>query len=97
MKCRTCGGERTADHCNLCDLFANGISGTGHQPSCWPMKSLALGCHPNQVEEITARNRKHGVNVSYDRFGRALIPDRGERKKLLKLEQLHDNNGCYGD
>lgn len=66
-------------------------------PSCWPMKSVALAVHPEQVAEATERNRRHGVGVTYDPTGMAEIPDRGERKKILKLEGLHDNHGGYGD
>jgi hypothetical protein len=65
--------------------------------ACWPMKSVALAVHPDQVAEATERNRAHGVNVTYDATGMAEIPDRGERKKLLRLERMHDNHGGYGD
>ncbi|HVK10860.1 MAG TPA: hypothetical protein VM597_18975 [Gemmataceae bacterium] len=66
-------------------------------PSSWPMKSVALAVHPDQVAEAIERNRRNGVGVTYDATGMAEIPDRGERKKILKLEGLHDNHGGYGD
>lgn len=65
--------------------------------TCWPMVSEALAVHPSQVATANARNKRHGVNVVYDKNGAAHIPDRGERKRLLKLEGFHDNNGGYGD
>lgn len=65
--------------------------------SCWPMTSQALAVHPEQVGEANERNRVHGVGVQYDPTGLAHIPDRAERKKLLRLEGKHDNNGGYGD
>ena len=61
-------------------------------------KSDALAVHPDQCELAEARNKQHGVNVTYDRDdGRAIIPDRNERRKLMKVEKSHDNSGGYGD
>lgn len=61
------------------------------------MVSEGLAVHPKQVEQANARNRRHGVNVVYDQKGMAHIPDRTERKRLLRLEGMHDNSGGYGD
>lgn len=67
-------------------------------PSCWPMTSEALAVHPDQVAEANARNKRHGVNATYEPgTGMCLIPDRGERKRLLKLEGFKDRSGGYGD
>ncbi len=68
-----------------------------HLPACWPMLSEAMAVHPSQVEEATARNRKHGVNVTYTPSGEAILPDRNERRKLMRLEGFHDKSGGYGD
>lgn len=65
--------------------------------SAWPMTSMALAVHPEQVAEANERNKVHGVGVRYDETGLAHLPDRAERKKLLKLEKFHDNQGGYGD
>lgn len=81
----------------LDDLFEAGTTATSQTRACWPMMSDALSVHPDQVGEATARNRKHGVNVGYLPDGTAVIPDRGARKAILKLEGFHDNNGGYGD
>lgn len=64
---------------------------------CWPMLSDALSVHPKQVEQANARNKKHGVNVEYRPDGKAVVPDRAARKRVLRLEKFHDNNGGYGD
>lgn len=70
----------------------------GSTKTCWPMTSEALAVHPNQVAKANKRNKEHGVNVVYDpKTGCAVLPDRGERKRLLKLEGFHDNRGGYGD
>lgn len=70
----------------------------GHAPGNWPKVSEALAVHPDQVAEATARNKRHGVNVPYDpETGCAILPDRAERARLLRLENMHDNQGGYGD
>lgn len=69
----------------------------GQLPSCWPMVSEALAVHAKQAEAANERARRHGINVHYDARGDCHIPDRNERKKLLRLERMHDNNGGYGD
>lgn len=96
-KCKKCGGTIHGAFCKLCDLFASAATPSGHLPSCWPMKSDALAVHPSQIKQANERNRRNGVNVTYAKNGQAIIPDRKERKKLLKLEGFRDNNGGYGD
>lgn len=65
--------------------------------TAWPIVSDALGVHPDQVPEANHRNKAAGVNVQYNRKGQAVIPSRGERRKLLRLEKAHDRDGGYGD
>lgn len=92
-KCSTCGGNLSpSGKCNICEMLGAASPPGGQQPSTYPMKSMALGVHGTQRAEAYERNRKHGVNVSYDRCGRAVIPDAGEHKKLMKLEGLKQNN-----
>lgn len=63
-----------------------------------PLLSDALAVHPSQVAEANARNARRGCSVTYDpKDGRAVIPDRAERRKLLKIEGMHDRDGGYGD
>lgn len=71
-----------------------GVPG-GTRPSTWPMESVALGVHPNQVEAARARNKAAGINVDYTPEGKAVIPDNGARKAILKAAQMHDNAGFY--
>lgn len=69
----------------------------GHQPACWPLVSDALAVHPDQIAEATTRNKRHGVSVGYLPDGRAVLPDRHERSKILRLEGFHDKSAGYGD
>jgi hypothetical protein len=67
-------------------------------PGCWPMQSDALAVHPNQIQEVMERNKRHGVHVEYNpQDGRAILADRGQRRDLKRVEGCHDNNGGYGD
>ncbi len=69
------------------------VEGGGH----WPILSEALGVHPEQVQEANQRNKAAGIAVEYNRKGQAVIPSRGERRKLMDLEGVHDRDGGYGD
>ncbi len=70
----------------------------GQVASCWPMKSEALGCHPEQANELIERNKRHGITgVRYDADGTAILADRGARRDLMALEGVHDKHGGYGD
>lgn len=63
-----------------------------------PLLSDGLAVHPSQIDEANERNRRRGCSVTYDRTdGRAIIPDRGQRKKLLSIMKMHDRDGGYGD
>lgn len=61
-----------------------------------PWVSDALAVHSSQIPEAIARNKKHGLNIRYDRMGRPVCSDSGQRKKLLKIEKAHDRNSFYG-
>lgn len=78
------------------EVIAAGTN-AGTLSSCWPMVSDGCGVHPRQIQEATERNKRNGVNVTYDSRGCAIIPNRTERKKLLRLEGMHDRSGGYGD
>ena len=76
----------------LDDLFSTGEAPGGMATTLWPMKSLSMGCNPSQVKAMTARNKRHGVNVGYTAAGDAVIPNPAERAKLAKLEGLVDKS-----
>ena len=75
------------------DLLAKGAVVGGLQPSGWPMRSEACAVGLHQIDQAEARNKRAGVNVTYCRkTGQAIIPDSGERKRLLKLEGFFDKD-----
>lgn len=90
-RCRTCHFAPCR-----CEDLAGGETLPGLALSGWPLISDAMGVHPKQVEQANARNKRHGVNVTYKKNGQAVIPDRGERRKLLKLEGFVDRSSFTG-
>jgi hypothetical protein len=95
-KCK-CGAEKTAGPCKLCDMFAAAAAPGGTGTTGWPMVSNALSVSPRQAAAANARAKAHGIGVVYDSKGKCHISDRGNRKKLMRLEGMHDNHGGYGD
>ena len=65
--------------------------------SAWPMRSVALAVHREQVDEANRRNAAAGVNAHYEADGTCVINSRADRRKLLKLEGFKDKDGGYGD
>jgi hypothetical protein len=60
--------------------------------------SHALGVHTKQIPEAEEFARARGVPTEYDRVnGAAKITSRYHQKQLLKIKQLHNNDGGYGD
>lgn len=61
-----------------------------------PLKSEALAVHRKQIAAVKARNKRHGINVDYDRLGRPVFTDAGQRRALMKLEGVRQMNSAYG-
>ena len=61
-----------------------------------PLRSEALACHPKQIAAIRARNKKHGLDIPYDKHGRPVFTDAGQRRKLMKIEGVRQQNSYYG-
>jgi hypothetical protein len=62
-----------------------------------PILSNAMACHPSQIPEMMERNRKAGVHVDYNSEGQPILRSRGDRRNLMRVEQVHDKQGGYGD
>lgn len=76
---------------------ADVTSATTKRGAGWPKTSIVMGVHPRSVKAANERNAAAGVGVRYLEDGRAVVPDRNEQKKLLKLRKMHNNDGGYGD
>lgn len=61
-----------------------------------PWKSDALAVHSKQIEAVKARNAKHGLNIPYDKMGRPICTDAGQRKKLMRIEKVRSQNSFDG-
>lgn len=64
--------------------------------SGWPMRSEAMGVHTSQIPAVMARNKKHGLSIPYDRLGRPILADAGQRKALMKVNKVKQMNSYYG-
>ncbi len=74
-----------------------GVPG-GHS-TAWAngLESDALAVHPSQIGQAMARNKRHGLHIDYTKDGRPILKDRGQRRDLMRVERVHDNQGGYGD
>jgi len=68
------------------------------RPACWPMKSDAAGCHPDQIPEAIAAAERKGVSINFTRDGRAIFTSQKHRKEYCeRVVGLFDRSGSYGD
>lgn len=60
--------------------------------SCWPMESMSMGVHPKQVTAENEKLRKAGSRCYHRRNGKLVVPSASERKKVMKMRGMRDNN-----
>jgi predicted nucleic acid-binding Zn ribbon protein len=70
---------------------------TQHHAGNWPMKSLAAGVHPSQVNEAVAQSRTLGVPTEFTSGGDAIFTSARHRKRYCEAVGLHANDAGYGD
>jgi hypothetical protein len=58
----------------------------------WPLKSTAMAVHPEQVEEANEHLKKNGCASRHDADGRLVIPDGGDRKRVMRLRNALDRD-----
>jgi len=64
-----------------------------------------MSCHPAQVGLMNDAMKDHGISgIEWDKGGKCKITSRRARARampvvgrMLRLENLHDNSGGYGD
>ena len=59
----------------------------GQRPGTWPMISMNMCVHPSQVAEANAKLKAGGSTAYHKRNGLLVIPDNGQRKKVLKIKE----------
>ena len=62
---------------------------------CRPYASDALGVHPEQVTEAREEMRKHGVDVDFDKSGRAIIKSDEHFKQVARAGGMYDGKDGY--
>lgn len=68
------------------------VAGVGGQAG-WPMKSDALGVHPNQRQAAYEESVRLGVPTQFDRVGRAVLTDKSHAYKFRRVLGYFDRNG----
>ncbi len=63
----------------------------------WPMKSEALGVHPDQIGEAREQSIKLGVPTEFTKDGRPILTSPKHRKRYAEALGFHDRNGGYSD
>lgn len=79
--------------------FAEGVAGKAdkkRRKRGYPIKSIALECHPDSIAGEQAKLAKRGVQVDYTPQGQPILRDAGHRKAVLKALGLHDRNSFTG-
>lgn len=101
MTCRKCGGQRSADHCNLCDLFASGnlYDGVERRRANNPKEILALGVHPTQIPEFREKCRRAGVRCDWSKDGYPIAESRRHQKAIMNAinPALFNKDGGFSD
>ena len=80
------------------EIVESGQPPGGSRPSCWPMRSNALGINPDQIDEQMRADKEMGLNLGYDRqTGECLIPDQSMFKKACVANGIHHMEAGYSD
>lgn len=90
--CKKCGGTPQHGVCLLCDMFA-AASPPGGTSTGWPMTSMAMGCHADQVREGNEFLAAQGISsreAHHTPDGKLQIESNAARKKVLKAKGLTD-------
>ncbi len=90
--------ELAAKESKFHEIVESGHAPGGSHPSCWPMRSNALGINPEQIEEQQLADREMGLNLTYDpKTGECIIPDQTTFKKACVANGVHHRNAGYSD
>lgn len=71
----------------------------GSQFSCatWPIKSEALGVHPDQISEAREQSIALGVPTEFTKDGRPILTGPKHRKRYAEALGFWDKNGGFSD
>jgi hypothetical protein len=95
VKCK-CGRDamRFKDECGICEILRC-QSPPGGTSTGWPMKSKAMGCHSDQVEEGNAFLAENGIShrdAHHESDGQLVLSSAKARKAVLKAKGMTDLN-----
>jgi hypothetical protein len=59
------------------------------------LECIASGVHPSQANELREFYQKHGEHVEVTNDGNPVYTSMRQRRRLLEIRGLHDNNCFY--
>lgn len=71
---------------NLAEILGAGIEIGGQRAGTWPQVSMSMGVHPVQVRRANEKLRAAGTTAYHLPDGRLVLPDAGQRKKVIKMQ-----------
>lgn len=83
--------------CDPADILADPYSTSAVTTWRKPVHSIAMGVHPDQIEEAKAHDRKLGLGeTEYDKDGSPVLRNRGQKRDRLKAYGMIDRDSYAG-
>lgn len=77
---------------DLIDMVSRGKSPVKACTKGWPMRSVALSVHPDQIGEAFEHSRRLGVPTEYHKSGDPIFTNKRHKDAYLKAHGFHDRN-----
>jgi len=91
-RCPKCGGMASRD-------VAADFAGRDKSKAKWPLKSWALGVHPDQIPDAVAQAKAKGVDMSFAPTGQAIFKSPKHRREYCQKVAVGtiDRDAGYSD
>ena len=74
-----------------------GAEGGYHNPGRgWPVRSLSMACHPDQVERYRELAKERGVPTEITRDGRPVLTNESHARRFRQAFGYFQRNSYYG-
>ena len=77
---------------DLIEMVSQGKTFKAHGSKGWPMRSVALSVHPDQIPEAVEHDRRLGVPTEYHKSGDPIFENKRHKDRYLKAHGYHDRN-----
>lgn len=89
-KCKKCGGTKRMGECKICIMLA-AQSPPGGTCTLWPMESMSLAEHPDDVQAANEKLAAAGIGsreAHYKKNGKLVLESAAARKKVMKTKKI---------